>query len=353
MSDAPIDGSNPSIATPPAVSTPVREARGTWRPLLFLFLISGALFFLFVTSSYLFFSKGFEGNSKSAAKTIFKKEGVALLEINGVIMDSKKALKALKAFEENQNVKALVVRINSPGGAVAPSQEIYEAIRKFPRPKVASMSSVAASGGFYIAVAADRIFSNPGTITGSIGVIMEFANLEKLYDWAKIKRFSIKTGRFKDSGAEYREMQPEEKALLQGMVDDVLIQFKTAVATGRKMTFDEVTPLADGRIFSGAQAKKVGLVDELGGIDDAIVAAGKLGGIEGKPRVITEKKDKKNVLELVQDLMRDDGDNDEAESRSSNRLASALQKVLGMSVGLDKVRTLLDPGIYWIWKGAL
>jgi protease-4 len=342
-------------ANPPAVTAPVptRETKGTWRPLIILFLISGAFFFVFVISSYIFFSKGFEGKSRTAAKTIFKKEGVALLEINGVIMDSKKALKSLKAFEENQNVKALVVRINSPGGAVAPSQEIYDAIRKFPHPKVASMSSVAASGGFYIAVAADRIFSNPGTITGSIGVIMEFANLEKLYDWAKIKRFSIKTGRFKDSGAEYREMQPEEKALLQGMVDDVLIQFKTAVATGRKMTFDEVTPLADGRIFSGTQAKKVGLVDELGGIDDAIAAAGKLAGIEGKPRIITEEKKKRGALDLVQELMKDDGDEDEAESRSSNRFASALQKVLGASVGLDKVRTILDPGIYWIWKGAL
>jgi protease-4 len=324
----------------------------TWRPLVILFLISGIFFLVFVISSYVFFSKGFEGSNGIAAKTVFKKEGVALLEINGVIMDSKKALKSLKTFEENPEVKALVVRINSPGGAVAPSQEIYEAIKRFPHPKVVSMSSVAASGGYYIAVAADKIYSNPGTITGSIGVIMEFANLEKLYEWAKIRRYSIKTGKFKDTGAEYREMQPEERALLQGMVDDVLVQFKTAVAAGRKLSFAEVTKLADGRVFSGTQAKAVKLVDELGGIDDAIAAAGKLGGIEGKPKVITESKKKKSILEIVQDLM-NAGDDEDSESRSSSRLASTLQRLLGMGIGLEKVRAVLDPGIYWIWKGAL
>ena len=354
MSDSHSDGTGPSAnhPNPPAVTAPVREARVSWRPLIILFLISGIFFSVFVISSYVFFSRGFEGKNKTASKTLFKKEGVALLEISGVIMDSKKALKSLKSFAENPAVKALVVRINSPGGAVAPSQEIYQAIKNFPRPKVASMSSVAASGGYYVAVAADQIYTNPGTITGSIGVIMEFANLEKLYDWAKIKRYSIKTGKFKDSGAEYREMQPEERALLQGMVDDVLVQFKTAVATGRKMTIDEVTPLADGRVFSGTQAKAVKLVDELGGIDDAIAAAAKLGGIEGKPKIINEEKKRKGVLELIQDQMRED-DDEEAEARTSSRFASMLQKVLGLEVGLDKVRTILEPGIYWIWKGAL
>jgi protease-4 len=358
MSDTPNEGPGfsptptPSHApvVPPAATRPTTTS---WRPLVVLFFISGLFFFVFVVSSYVFFSKGFEGKSHTASKALFKKEGVALLEINGVIMDSKKALKSLKAFEENPQVKALVVRINSPGGAVAPSQEIYDAIRKFPHPKVASMSSVAASGGYYIAVAADQIYSNPGTITGSIGVIMEFANLEKLYDWAKIKRFSIKTGKFKDSGAEYREMQPEERALLQGMVDDVLVQFKTAVAAGRKLTFDQVTPLADGRVFSGTQAREAKLVDELGGIDDAIAAAGKLGGIVGKPKVITEEKKHRGAMDLFQDLVREDGDDDEAQSRSSNHLAATLQRVLGIGVGLEKVRTILEPGIYWIWKGAL
>jgi len=324
------------------------DNRSSWRPLMVLFLISGIFFFLFVGGSYVFFSKGIEGKGRFSGKVGLKKEGVGVLEINGVIMDSKKALKSLKSFEENSAVKALVVRINSPGGAVAPSQEIYEAIKRFPRPKVASMSSVAASGGYYVAVATDQIFSNPGTITGSIGVIMEFANLEKLYDWAKVKRFSIKTGRFKDAGAEYREMQPDERALLQGMVDDVLLQFKTAVADGRKMTLDQVTPLADGRIFSGAQAKAVRLVDTLGGLDDAVAAAGKLGGIEGKPRVISEEKKHRGILELIEDQLGEEDEN--AESRAQSRLVATIQRVLGLESGLEKIRTVLEPGVYWIWK---
>jgi protease-4 len=301
MSEFENDGPSPNVSRPDSAParTPKPRSEDSWRPLFLLFLVSGAFFLVFVSVSYVFFSKNLgTGASSAGSKALFKKAGVGLLEIDGVIMDSKKALKTLKSFEENPNVKALVVRINSPGGAVAPSQEIHDAIKRFPRPKVVSMSSVAASGGYYVAVAGDRIYANPGTITGSIGVIMEFADLEKLYDWAKIKRYSIKTGKFKDTGAEYREMQPEERALLQGMVDDVLVQFKQAVADGRKLPIETVTALADGRVFSGSQAKAEKLVDELGGIDDAIAAAAKLGGIEGKPRIITADKIFGYILDL-------------------------------------------------------
>ena len=175
-------------------------------------------------------------------------------EINSVIMDSK-TLAQLKKFDEDKGVKAVVLRLNSPGGSVAPSQEIYEAVKDFKKPVVASMASVAASGVYYIAVGAPIIYANPGTITGSIGVIMEFANLEKLYEWAKIKRYVIKTGKFKDAGGEHREMTPEDRALLQGMIDDVLVQFKTAVAAGRKLSLEDVTKVADGRIFRAIRPK--------------------------------------------------------------------------------------------------
>lgn len=339
------ENENPNL---PGLEPVAVAEKSSWRPLIYVFAASGIFFLIFVVSAFLFFSSGLEGKGKSAASALFKSQGVGVLELNGVIMDSRKALKSIQRFEENPDVKALVIRINSPGGAVAPSQEIHDAVKNFTKPKVASMSSVAASGGYYVAVAADQIYANPGTITGSIGVIMEFANLEKLYEWAKIKRFSIKTGKFKDAGAEYREMQPEERALLQGMVDDVLLQFKTAVATGRKLTIQQVTPLADGRIFSGTQAKAVKLVDELGGINEAVAAAGKLGGIQGKPKVITEEKKKHGILELLQEF--GGGDDDEgAESEGQNRLVSSIQKALG----LEKVRSMLSPGIYWIWKGAL
>jgi protease-4 len=315
-----------------------------------VFVASGIFFICFVVASFIFFSKGLDGRSKTASNSLFKRDGVGLLEIKGVIMDSRKALKTLQKFEENPEIKALVVRIDSPGGAVAPSQEIHSALKRFPKPKIVTMGSVAASGGYYIAVAGDKVYANPGSITGSIGVIMEFANLERLYEWAKVRRFSIKTGKFKDSGAEYREMHAEERALLQGMVDDVLLQFKTAVAEGRKMSLEEVTPLADGRIFSGTQAKNAKLVDELGGIDEAILEAGKLAGISGRPKVITEEK-KPRPFEILEDLMSLDGDEEErGEARtSSGQIVNALQK----AVGVERVKAVLDPGVYWIWKGAL
>lgn len=321
--------------------------RNSWKPVLIICGISFFFFFAFVASSFLFFAKGFEGKSKTVQKTLFQKEGVGIIEVNGVIMDSKKFLKSLSRFEESKEVKAIVVRVNSPGGAVGPSQEIYEALRKFPKPVVASMSSVAASGGFYVAMAAQKVFANPGTITGSIGVIMEFANLEKLYEWAKVKRYVIKTGKFKDAGSEYREMTAEERELLQGMVDDVLLQFKQAVAAGRKVPLEEVTKIADGRIFSGNQALALKMIDSLGTLDDAVLEAGKIAGIQGKPKKILDDR-KKGFRELLEESL---GERDEdAESRSpiSDFLATTLRSTLG----LPQVTEARMPGIYWLWKGS-
>lgn len=321
-----------------------------WKPLFLVFGLSGLFFVIFVVVTFVFFSKGLEGKSKTAQNAIFKKEYVGVLEVNGVIMDSKKTLKKLDRFEESPEVKALVVRVNSPGGAVAPSQEIYERLKKFPKPVVVSMGSVAASGGYYIATAAKKIFANPGTITGSIGVIMEFANLEKLYDWAKIKRFSIKTGKYKDAGADYREMTADERALLQGMVDDVLGQFKGAVSAGRKMPLEDVTAIADGRIFSGAQAKQAKLVDELGTLEDAVAEAGKLAGLSGKPKVLVDDK-KKNFMDLLQDQLSRDDDDDAEGSRYGG--GAVLSGLLEKALGPKAPKLALSPGIYWIWQGAL
>lgn len=316
--------------------------------MLWILGVSTVFFIVFVIGTFAFFSEGLKGKSKMVQKTLFKKEGVGLVELNGVIMDSKKILKTIDKFEESPEVKAIVVRINSPGGAVAPSQEIFEALKKSSKPVVASMSSVAASGGYYVAVAAKKIFANPGTITGSIGVIMEFANLEKLYEWAKIKRYVIKTGKYKDAGSEFREMAADEKALLQGMVDDVLLQFKTAVADGRKLTLEEVTKVADGRIFSGAQAKEAKLVDALGTLDDAILEAGKMAKINGKPKVFTDEK-KKSFIEILEEQA---GQSDE-ESSSFYKGSRVILRLLGLGDASNMIKETLTPGIYWIWKGAL
>ena len=279
---------------------------------------------------------------------LFGNGSVGVIELNGVIMDSRKILKKLDNFEEDSDIKAVVLRLNSPGGAVAPSQEIYQAVKNYKKPIIASMSSVAASGAYYVACGTKKIFANPGTITGSIGVIMEFANLSKLYDWAKVQRYSIKTGKFKDAGAEYREMTSEEKALLQGMVDDVLVQFKQAVSTGRKLSMEDVTAIADGRIFSGSQAKKVKLVDELGTLDDSINEAAKMAGIKGKPSVIYPSKSRKRMLDLFLDQGRDD-DDEESSSESRTGILGQFAKFVAGKASADL--SVLAPGIYWLWTG--
>jgi protease-4 len=310
-------------------------------------LLSGVFFFIFLTvSAMLLIGRKSGGSGSSTSTSLFNDGSVAILEINGVILDSKKTLKRIERFEEDDQVRAVVVRINSPGGAVAPSQEIYEALRNLKKPVVASMSSVAASGGYYIACAAQKIFANAGTLTGSIGVIMEFANLEKLYEWVKVKRYSIKTGKFKDSGTDTREMTSEERALLQAMVDDVLAQFKSAVSTGRKLTPAQVTAIADGRIFSGQQAKAVKLVDELGTLQDAINEAGKLAKIKGKPSVIHPDKPKRGFMEF---LLNGGSDEDDAGAESRNGTFGAIRSLLQK---VDSDLGGLAPGIYWLWSGA-
>lgn len=329
-------------------------------PLALVLVLSGIFFALFVLiTGAVYFARSRSGTPSKApaAAAIFGGGSVAIVEVNGVIMDSKKTLKRLERVEEDSSVKAVVLRLNSPGGSVAPSQEIFEAVRKLKKPVVASMGSVAASGAFYIAMGAKKVYANPGTITGSIGVIMEFANLEKLYEWAKIKRFSIKTGKFKDAGSEYREMTAEDRALLQGMVDNVLVQFKQAVSEGRKLPMEEVARVADGRIFSGQQAKELKMVDELGTLQDAIEEAGRMGGIKGKPKVVTTDKPKARWLEL---LLEDSKSDDEAEAAASpgglgRLIARVVREVLGESISLRSLEDpvgALGPGIYWIWNGA-
>ncbi len=217
-----------------------------------------------------------------------QKDKVAVVELKGLISDSTRLTRTLDELGERPDVKAVILRIDSPGGAVGPSQELYSAVRRLDSKKavVASMGSVAASGGYYAASAARRIVANPGTITGSIGVIVQFMSAEDLLKKLGLRGYVIKSGRFKDAGSPLRKMNAEEKAILQDVVNDVNSQFVRAVAEGRGMKSKEVRKLADGRIFTGEQAKKKGLVDELGDLTSAITLGAKLGGIKGKPYVI-------------------------------------------------------------------
>jgi protease-4 len=229
---------------------------------------------------------------------------VALIRIEGPIMDSKETVDELKEHVEDASIKAVILRIDSPGGAVAPSQEIYAEVKKAAAKKkvVVSMGSVAASGGYYIASAATRIVSNPGTLTGSIGVIMEIPNIEGLMNKIGIKTEVIKSGRNKDIGSMFRSMKKEERELLQGVMDNVHEQFIKAVAEGRKMKIEDVREIADGRIFTGEQAKAYGLVDELGTLEDAVRTAADLAGIKEEPEVVT-KEDKFSFMDALRNKL--------------------------------------------------
>lgn len=225
---------------------------------------------------------------------VVSSDKVALIKIEGVILDSTEVIEQLKKYSKNASVKAIILRIDSPGGAVVPSQEIYEEIRKLKartnQKVITSMGTVAASGGYYIAAASDRIVANPGTLTGSIGVIMEFASAEELMNKLGVKSEVIKSGDKKDVGNFMRTMKPEEREYLQKVIADVHDQFVEAVSQGRKMKKEDVAPMADGGVFTGRQAKAIGLVDELGDLEDAVRVAGKMANIPGEPKVITEEK---------------------------------------------------------------
>jgi len=233
-------------------------------------------------------------------KNIPLRSRVALVSIEGPIMDSMDVVKEIKEHAKDHSIKAIILRIDSPGGAVGPSQEIYEEVKKASAEKhiVVSMGSIAASGGYYIASPADMIFANPGTLTGSIGVIMEIPNLEGLMTKIGIRTEVIKSGKHKDMASAFRKMEKEDRDILQSVLDNVHEQFIRAVAEGRKLTVDSIRPIADGRIFTGEQAKGLKLVDELGTLEDAIQKAAELAGISGEPEVVS-KKDKLSFLEML------------------------------------------------------
>lgn len=255
-------------------------------------------------------------------------EKVAVVEIKGIIANAQPTIENLTEFSEDDSVKAVVLRIESPGGGVAPSQELYMEVRRTAerKPVVASMGSVAASGGYYVAAAAQKIYANPGTITGSIGVILQFTNFEELFKKIGFRMETVKSGTYKDVGNPSRKMTPEERAYLQEMIANVHQQFVRDVAQGRHMQVEQVQGVADGRIFTGEQAKELGLVDELGNLKDAIAAAAKMGAIEGEPKVVYPEKKKRSVLDYLL-------------NRLSENLVYYLQEYMGLML-LPPVPTL-------------
>jgi protease-4 len=264
-------------------------------------LLSGCLitvliifFFLGVTViAYKYWNKG--------EMALMAGDKVGVVEIKGIIADSRTTIKQLDRFRDNPSIKAIVVRINSPGGAVGPSQEILREIEKI-RPKkkiVASLGTVAASGGYYIACGANLIMANRGTATGSIGVIMQFTNVEALTKKIGLDFLTLKSGRYKDVGSPFRPMTPEDKAYMQGLLDNIYQQFLNDVSRNRKIPLAKLKTIAEGKVYTGEEAKKLGLVDTFGNLTDAIDKAGRLGGIKGKVEAAYPPKEGFSLLRIL------------------------------------------------------
>lgn len=226
---------------------------------------------------------------------------IAVVPIRGVITDSKGVVDQIKKYRKDTRVKAIILRIESPGGGTAASQEIYREVqRTVPRKTVvASMGNVAASGGYYVALAASKIVANPATLTGSIGVIMEVSNIKELLQKIGVSREAVKSGPFKDIGSPVRDMKPEERQLLEGVIKNVHRQFIDVVVKGRRIKREEVEKIADGRIFTGEQARDLGLVDELGSFEDAVELTKKMVGLSGEVKLIYPEKKRLSVWELI------------------------------------------------------
>jgi len=265
-----------------------------------IFVLTG-IFFLFLGGISLLFSAIISQGPKG---DIFsKKEGVGIIELKGLIVTSEQVLKNLTSFRNNPNVKSIILRIESPGGSVGASQEIFEDVKRTNKvkPVVASMGSMGASGGYYAALGAEKIIANPGTMTGSIGVIVKFPNLEGLFEKIGYKSVVVKSGAMKDVGASNRPLSSEERALIQGLIDNVFNQFVKAVAENRVMPEKTVKELADGRIFTGEQAFEAGLIDGLGNFTDAVAMAAELGGLDPEqPELIYPSEERRfSLLNLL------------------------------------------------------
>ncbi len=265
-------------------------------PFIFgFFLIVMAMVFLYIAMAFFSFAK------KNLNLPFLTQKKIGIVNIKGTILNSKDIIEWLDTLKKDPNVIGIIIRLDSPGGAVAPSQEIYEAVKQADhvKPVIASMGSIAASGAYYISVGARAIVANPGTITGSIGVIAKLISFEKILKKIGIKDETITSGKFKDTGSPFRTMSQEEKRYIQNVVNDLYNQFVEAVASGRKMDKEKVKKLADGRVYTGKQAKELGLVDYLGNLDYAISILKKMVNIKEHVRVIEGPEEKRSLLQRL------------------------------------------------------
>jgi len=265
-------------------------------------VIGGGGFFLFVLAVFALVYLTLHAGQDSASGLGFG-DKIGVVDLEGVILSPKIIVPQLKKFADDDSIKAIVLHVNSPGGGVAASEEIYREVKRIrdekKKPVVASIETVGASGAYYVSAATNKIFADKGSIVGSIGVIAEWVNYGELLNWAKLKEVVFKTGEFKDTGNPTRELTPAEKEYMQGLINNMYGQFIQAVADGRKMKVDDIRSIADGKVWTGEQALKMKLIDQEGDFETAIKETAKSVGIKGEPVLVRPDKERKTVLDLM------------------------------------------------------
>lgn len=264
-------------------------------------LIGGSAFFIFLLAVFTLVYVAARNNQRTDFAGFGDK--IAVVDLEGVIIEPRTVVKDLKRYAKDDSIKAIILHINTPGGGAAASQEIYDEVKRIrtakKKPVIASIETLGASGGYYVAVAADKIYANPASIVGSIGVISQWYNYAELLRWIKMKDVTFKAGELKDAGNPAREMTLAEKEYIQGLINDMHAQFIEAVAEGRKMKAGDVRPLADGRVWTGSQALAIKMVDQLGDFETALKETAKSVGISGEPTIVRPEKEKRTVLDLI------------------------------------------------------
>ena len=275
-------------------------------PFLFFLIITVICSTIMFSGFVLLLSFGSKMVSSGFASNYASSNGnIGIVEINGIILSSKKIIQNIKTFRDDDSIKAIILRIDSPGGGIGPSQEIYREVMKTKRDKkiITSMGSVAASGGYYIASATNKIIANAGTLTGSIGVIMEYANIEEIAKKIGISPVVIKSGKFKDIGSPLRELNDAERKILQDLVNELHLQFVNDAAKARGIDVETMLTLADGRVYSGQKALDLNLIDRLGNLDDAVQWVGELAGIKEELKPVYPKEDKITFIKRLADTL--------------------------------------------------
>ena len=271
------------------------------RTLLWI-LIGGGAFFLFVLAVFSLVYLTLHASTNEAGFSGFG-DRIGVVDLDGVILTPQPVVGQLKKFGDDSSIKAIILHVNSPGGGVAASEEIYREVKRIREEKkkrvVVSIESVGASGAFYIASASNKIYADQGSIVGSIGVIAQWVNYGDLLKWAKLKDVVIKTGEFKDTGNPTRDLTPAEQAYMQSLIDNMFGQFVKAVADGRSMKFDDVKAIANGKVWTGEQAKSMKLIDEVGDFEAAVKDTAKSVNISGEPTLVHPERDRRTLLDLM------------------------------------------------------